>query len=530
MEKSARPDRFRRLEKERFDVVVIGAGMGGLTAAALLGRHGKSVLVIDRHYVAGGNATVFKRPGYEFDVGLHYIGDCGPGGIIPAILHAAGTAEVRMAPLDPDGFDTLIFPDFRFRVPAGWEAYRARLLEYFPSDRRGIDRYMAVLRQVQLLERLVRKPWMFPWIVPRASLALRSVNCTLGEFLDTCTRNPQLRAVLAAENGDYGQPPSRVSLVLHAGLMNHFFRQGAFYPEGGGQILSDRLANAIESHGGKILLNTHAVQVLVRDGRAIGVELENKHVGRRIVHASTVVSNADIKQTLLELIEPSHVSHSTRKKTRAYEMSPGLGIVYLGLTRDLRAEGLPNTNFFVSPGYDYEAAYAATRAGRFCHDPAVFLTSSSIKDPHNPKYAPDGITNLQVMSLAPSAPAAWGVSEEDFASGSYRKKESYRRHKEEYAETLLVQAERAIGGLRSQVAFQEVATPLTHRRYTWSTGGTSYGIALTPEQFLHRRPGPRTEIQGLILCGASTRTGHGIVGSMLSGVMAARACKVPVHL
>ena len=292
-----RADRFRRLPRESFDVVVIGAGIGGLTAAALLAKRGKSVLVVDQHYVPGGNATIFKRPGYEFDIGIHYVGQCGPGEAMPSILHAAGARGVEFAAMDPDGFDTLVFPELSFRVPRGIDAYRDRLVEHFPSEVRGIERYVDMLRQVHKLQGIAANPKAALSILPKALGALYWSRATLGAFFDTCTRDPLLRAVLAGESGDYGQPPSRASLLFHSALMLHYLESGGYYPKGGGQVMSDALADSIEESGGKVLLSTRALRIVVEGGRARGVEIENKHIGRRTVHAATVISNADINTT-----------------------------------------------------------------------------------------------------------------------------------------------------------------------------------------------------------------------------------------
>jgi phytoene dehydrogenase-like protein len=103
-------ERVATFDRDQYDVIVIGAGTGGLTAAALLARRGRSVLVVDSHYVPGGNASVFHRPHDTFDVGLHYVGDCGPGGSVQRILHA-GAGQVAFNELHPDGFDTICLPD-----------------------------------------------------------------------------------------------------------------------------------------------------------------------------------------------------------------------------------------------------------------------------------------------------------------------------------------------------------------------------------------------------------------------------------
>lgn len=520
MSTAPRTDRFRKLESDSWDVIVIGAGIGGLTAAALLAQRGKKVLIVDQHYVAGGNATIFKRPGYEFDVGLHYLGDCGPGESIPSILAAAGVHDVRFTQMDPDGFDTVVLPGLEFRVPRDIDRYRARLISTFPSERRGIDRYIDLLRGFEVVQRTAVRPSAALGALPKLLGPLRWLNGTLEGFLDTCTHDPQLRTVLAAESGDYGQPPSRASLTLHMMLMLHYLKSGGWYPEGGGQVMSDKLAESIERAGGKLLLSTLVERIVVENGRARGVVLSNKHLGTRTVKASTVIANADIKQVLLKLVEPDALASKTRKRASGWEMSPGLGAVYMGV----KPEALPserNTNYWIYPNLDIEAEYRRVFAQQFSDDPFAYVSIASLKDPTNPRLAPEGVVNLQLMSLAPNTAQAWGVTEQQLADGSYRKSERYAELKQQYTERLKRSAERALPGMSEHVVFEELSTPLTHSRYTLSSGGTSYGIALTPDQFLWKRPDAKTEIDGLLLCGASCRTGHGIMGAMMSGLTAA---------
>ncbi len=504
----SRPDRFRSLERDCFDVIIVGAGTGGLTTGALLTRFGKSVLVLDRHYVAGGNATVFRRRGYEFDVGIHYIGDCGPHGAVLRILRAAGVDGVTFREMDPDGFDTFLFPDFAFRVPKGFEAFRKRLVEHFPREAKGITRYVDALQAVRSFQGLgdsglltmMRTMW-------QARTVLRFANSTVASFLDSCTGDPRLRAVLTAHSGDYAEPPSRASLMTHASVTAGYLA-GAYYPEGGGQTLSNHLADAIERQGGKILLRAPVTKILVERGRAIGVEFDSHHLGRSTVRASVVISNADLKRTFLELIGTEFLKPKTVRRIQGYEMAPALGVVYLGIRRDLRAEGLPNTNFWVHPTYDLEPQYEEAREGRFHPRPSCFLFSSSLKDPGNRRAAPKGYSNLELVTVVPSQPEAWGTTVREMADGTYEQNPTYLRTKRELADRLLAAAERVVPGLRWDVDCCEVSSPMTHTRFTGSTGGTSYGLALIPKQFLFHRPGPATEIGGLYICGASAMAGQ----------------------
>ena len=518
------PDRFREYNTEKYDAIVVGAGIGGLTSAALLSKQGLSVLVVEMHYELGGCATVFDRKGkgqgYEFDVGLHYIGDCAPGGLIPRILTGAGVDDIKFLEQDPGGFDTLCFPDFQFRIPRGVDEFRQRLIEMFPSETSGIDRYIKLLKQVWGIMGIHSKPMTALRVLPQSLLALRYLNATVGEFLDTCTKDIKLRAVLTGQLGVYHQPPSRASLMGHAGVSMHFL-QGSFYPAGGGQVLSDRLAAAVEGKGNKILLRTKVKRILIENGRAIGVEFENNALGTRFAYAPNVISNADLKKTMLQLVGEEKLSDAVVKKTHGYEMSPAMGVVYLGVKRDFREEGMLNTNLRIYPGYNYESTYQDVVENKFSERPHVFVGNASLKDPDNPNVAPAGISNIQLMSVAPSSFEAWKISESEYGNGSYRMSESYNEVKERFAESLIRETERVIPGLSKDIVFKEVSTPITMMRYTDASNGTSYGMSLVPWQFLHRRPSARTEIKGLFLCGASLRSGHGIFGAMTSGVEAA---------
>jgi phytoene dehydrogenase-like protein len=519
---STRPDRFRDPVAAAYDAIIVGAGMGGLVTAALLARAGKRVLALDGHYVAGGNATVFRRKRFEFDIGIHYLGDCGPDGLIPTVLHACGVRGVRFRPMDGD-LEQLTFPDFDFAIPGDRAAFRKRLLARFPAERRGIERYFRFLAQVDRMQRtaLSGSRWRQVATALRSPLVLRYANRSLGDFLASCTTDPQLRAVLTAQNGTYAIAPARVSAILHAGLQNHYFTDGGWYPEGGAQVMSDRLAEAIEGAGGQIRLRARVTRIHVRDGHVTGVTFVNKHLGTTTVEAPVVVSNADLKRTVFELVGSVHFPPEAAERAARFEMALPLFVVFLGL--DVPASALPygNCNRWVFGGYDFDAEYAMVARGEMPERPFVYIATASHKDPDNPRLAPPGHCNVQVMTVVPPDPAFWGVDEQQLRDGTYVASEGYRFAKEQVTARVLAQAERAIPGLARHVVFKEAATPLTHTRYTGSTGGTSYGIAATPAQFLRGRPPARTPIGGLYLAGASTRAGHGIVGAMLSGVHAA---------
>ena len=515
---------------ERVDVAIIGAGMGGLTAGATLAKHGYRVAVFDAHYVAGGCCTQFARgkgdKAFRFDIGLHYIGDCGPEGMIPSMLRPLGI-ELDYIPMDPEGFDTLVFPDFTFKIPANVETYRQRLKQYFPKETKGIDRYVRFLLEIEHMAQQVARSRGKVTLrsglsaLLRARLAVRYQQSTMDPLLDSITRDPKLRAVILGQHGDYGLPPSEVSALLHAGLAMHYFK-GAYYPKGGGQIIADRLAECIEAHGGTVHLRRPIERILIENNRAVGIVTEAKrNEEAKTIHADLVISNADLKQTLDRLIGPSHLPSSWQRRSAGFKWGGAIFMTCLGVKADMAAKGMRATNYWQFDGYDMNAMY---REARQATEPLIngcYITSATLKDPNTPGHAPEGVNNIEVMSLVPGKAAYWNVDPHEVHSWRYKKQERYQELKARVEDNMIARLEALFPGTSEHIIFRESATPVTHSRYTRATDGTGYGLAATPDQFLQKRPGYRTPIKNLYLCGASTRAGHGVVGSMSSGQHAA---------
>jgi phytoene dehydrogenase-like protein len=499
------------------DVVVVGAGIGGLTCAAYLAQMGKRVIVVDRHSLAGGNATVFEHDGYEFDVGVHYLGDCEPGGAFSSMLDPLGI-EIEWNEIDPDGFDIYHFPDgMTFKVPRDIELFRQRLLDVFADEKECIDAYVETIREIDAELTAGKAP----------NLLLQHMDSTLGGFLADFEPSPRLRTLLAANHGVYAAPPDDSSLVMHAVVAMHYFK-GAFYPKGGGQVIADQLCETIRAHGGDIVLRTAVERIIIEDGRATGVELHApsperaKGVPDRI-DAPIVVSNADLKRTVFDLVGREHFPTDFVERVEGYAMALPIFVVYLVLDRDLAAEGFSSGNHFYCESDDIEGAYADLEAGTLGDQAMVFITLSSLKDPSNTRLCRPGQTNLQVMTLAPRDHSFWGVEGGPVAGEHYRKNAGYLARKQELRDAAIAAAAEVIPGLEESIVYEETATPITHERYTRSTGGTSYGIRCTQDQVLMRRPSFGTPIGGFFIVGASTMTGHGIAGTMSGGVACATA-------
>ncbi|PSR68658.1 phytoene dehydrogenase [Nocardia sp. MDA0666] len=496
-------------EPARWDAVVVGAGIGGLVCAGYLTACGYRVLVAEQHDVAGGNAHAFRRRrAYEFDVGVHYLGDCGPDGILPAILRGLGVRDrVDLRPMNFRGFDRLVLPNRTIDVPVGWEPYTAALCAAVPGESAGITACTQVLASVAAISRAALvDPNRAVQLARRYPDGPRWGRRSLTRLFDECRLSPVVRTVLSAQAGNYGAGPAQVTVATHATVQDHYLR-GAYYVDGGGQTLVAALVEAIEAYGGRVSTRK-AVRTIHTDGGVVsGVSFAD---GDR-ADSDLVISNADFRRTVLELCsDTAAFGVHELQRTASARMRHAWSVLYLGLATE--PPGLDGANLWYFDHEDIEHAYRRFETGSG-GPPFAFVSCASARPAQRPWACPPGHAGVQVMVPCAEPMMRWG---NDIR---YRRDPQYRLWKRHLTAELLTAAERALGPIIDDAVHVEVATPLTHRRYLRSTGGTPYGVA--DWGGIARRPETETGVNGLHVVGQSTRYGSGVAGAAISGIRCA---------
>lgn len=496
---------------ETWDAVVVGAGPGGLTCAAYLAANGKKVLVLEANQVVGGSTQVFRRAGnrFEFDVGTHYVGECGPGGRMQTALSGLGLTErIKWLRQRPEGHCQIMVPGKTFQTPTGWDTYLERLIAAFPEEEAGLRRCVAVMRIIAAGDRPRLRPLML----------LRWGVRPITTLMAACGLGADAQAVILAENGDYTWPPHRTPTAMHAGFLHHYLQAGAYYPRGGGQVIGAHLTDVIQTHGGRVRTKARVERILVEGGRAVGVRLR----GGEEIRAGVVVSAADFKRTWAELVGEEHLTRRLRRRLKGLEMTLPMFAVYVALDVDLRERDTPPLAW-VWPTNDVDGYYREVAAGRCPEQMPVGISCPTAKDPEGTHSAPPGYSTLELVSWAPREHEFWHVTSDPGDGDGYGRDERYLRLKEELTQRVLDTAELMIPDLRERMVFCEASTPITQERFTLSTGGSCYGIAPLLRNLGPFRPRVTTHIPGLFLAGGSTEHMFGINATIWGGMGTAAA-------
>jgi len=503
-----------------WNAIVIGSGMGGLTAAAALARCGQRVLVLEQHFTLGGMTQTFERQGFTFGTGLHYIGGCadapGAAGRFGRLLHWLGDGSLQFSPL-PQQFDVVRLLDanapggelrFAFGHPEADNI--ARLKALFPQDAAGLDQYAqdcktAASQAMQIfpLHALPRPvSTLMRWV--RGSTLEQAAQRTLAQAL-AGIHSPQLRQLLAARGGDYGLAPDEAPLLVHAIVIGSY-RHGAWYPVGGTRRMADSLAATVIAAGGELRTSATVQEIIVEGGRAMGVRLADGDELR----APVVVSAMGAGNTVDAL--PPEVATDWQAAIRAMPRSGTYLALYLGFEGDLRDAGIDGANHWIYRQGPEVLEWPDPTEG---DAPSMFVSFGSLND-----AAHSGGHTAELI-----VPASWEFFERWADSDLGNRPEDYAATKEWIEDSLLRQFGELFPALRQRVVFHEMATPLSHKGYARSAQGAMYGLKLTPERLLAPELHARSPLPGLFLGGQDVAS-LGIEGASMGGFMAA-ACIEP---
>ncbi len=500
-----------------YDVIVIGSGIGGLTSAALLAKiNHKKVLILEKHWIPGGLTHEFRRGDYHFDVGLHYVGEMQRGDLPRQVFDFISDGRLDWEKL-PTVFERFVYPDFTFEVADDEAAYTAALVKQFPDENAPIRAYFkAIHRAAAWSQRQFLRPVMPAWVQPFIRLSnlpgKKLALSTTRTILDKYFNDPQLKAVLASQWGDYGLPPADSAFAIHALIVHHFLN-GAWFPKGGSTRVARSILPVIEARGGRCLVNHEAVRILVHDNRAVGVAVETIKGARReslTFSAPIVISNVGADLTYNKLL-PASIPIPFLDELHRFRCACSAVTLYIGFKDDPRALGFNGENHWIFTGYDHDGLLHDTNALLEGRCRACYLSFPSLKNSDAKSATAEIICFTEYAHFTQWQDKPWR-----------NRGKAYDGLKRTIADGMVKLVESHYPGFSELIAFQELSTPLTIRNFTSREHGMMYGLPAVPARYGLDWLTPQTPVPGLYLSGSDV-CAVGIVGALMGGVSAAAA-------
>ncbi len=497
------------------DVIVIGSGAGGLSAALPLAQAGESVIVIEQHNVPGGLCHSFRKNGYRFSPGIHYVGQIGDGGSLREIYEGLGVADdLTFFEMNPDGYEHVRIGQESIDIPSGKQATIERFKQRFPADSKGIENYFflvdKICRQLPVVPE-TRTFLEFLTVPFRTREMGRYGLFSLKRTLDDRISDPLLKAFLSVQCGDHGLPPSRTPFALHAAVTGHYL-EGGYYPKGGGRAIPRAFVRALRKNKGQILLSASVEKIMMEKNKkgwqAIGVRLAD---GTEL-RAKKIISNASPRITYEQLVGREFLSNKLQRKLDQFTYTTAALVLYIATDLDLAGMGLDSGNYWYTPSHDIEAYYRQIQSTNIVdadESPGVFVGISSMKDPDSFRNGQHTIEAVSFISY--DVFKQWRHTEHN------NRPDDYYALKRKLTTSMLKTIEHIIPGISDHLIYCDLSTPLTNDHYVRSTNGSCYGTEKTLRQFGPFSFKGRSEINNLFLCGASTAA-HGLSGATASGL------------
>ena len=500
-------------EKDHWDAIVIGSGMGGMAAAAALSKVGHKVLLVEQYQTLGGLTHSFSFEGFQWDAGIHYLNCVAPGDREREILNWLSDTPIELASMGAvyDNLHIGEAPPLALSRP--YAAQARDLKDRFPDESEAIDAWMAALKEGWDAAHKVTSTRAMPEIVGHAlrwwhrHAIDRWCRRTTQEVIDEITDNPDLAAAFAAQWFDHGGRPSKASFALHALITGSYLESGAWYPKDGGAAFAEHILPTITKAGGEARAETRVETVLIEDGRVVGVRTAEGED----IRADTVISDIGARETVNHLLPANSGHQDWIDEINALPHSVAHFSLFVGFEGDIERAGATRSNHWIYPDGKVDVVWTDAPDSP---PPALFVSFASLKDPgHDPgpsqKYAGEIVTW-----------ADWSVVEKWAELEPGARGEDYRTFKARVEDTMFARFEAYFPELAKLVVFRNLSTPLTTRAITGHHKGAFYGIDTTPDRLMSEALQTQTPVPGLILAGQDV-VSPGIPGALWGGLLAA---------
>lgn len=497
-----------------YDVIIVGAGMGGLSAAAHLAVNDVKVLVLEQHDKVGGCTTNFQRGDFTFDSSLHQMAGGGPGKknrALYKLLEITGVGK-KVELIELPHFYRSIYPGVDITLPSNWKGFKDALKQKWPEEEEGIEKFHEIcssfMDELLSLKYMFRESGMKQFFI-KAMVPIRQRTLftwkdkTFKDLMDHCFKNEDIKAVVSQLWVYYGAPVPEQSALISMAATESYLGDGVWHIKGTSQALSDAYAERIRELGGEIKTDTLVTGITIKDGVATGVRTESGDT----YTSRYVVSNTDPYQLTYKLVGKEHFPDDYIERLKKLKPANSLYGVYLGLNIDLKKLGYHDTEIFYNTSKDSTVLYKHMMEGNF-KDGAVAITIYS--NYNDPIYAPSG--KSVVVLNAYSGIDAWPEYQSD----------AYYEMKDKKEEELINLAAKVIPELANpdNIEEKDAFTPHTIKRYTMNKGGIVYGFYLSPDQW--QKIPNNTPIDNVFITSSWSQAWHGVASAQVNGWRAAR--------
>ncbi len=479
--------------ESKFDVAIIGSGLGGLACGSILSQRGFKVCVLEKHYQIGGCLQDFKRKNVLFDTGMHYIGSYEDGQILNTLFRYFDIYDkIEVRKLDEDGFDNLHVGGKEFSVPQGIDRFKIKLIEHFPDDTEGINTYFEKILDIYNSVDVVN----LRHINSEEFGIKKGLDENVYDFVNSLTKNEELKNILCLMNSLYGGKKESASLFIHA-IINIFYLNSAWKLEKGGGQVAKAFRKVIEENGGCVYTNSKVTKLVCVNNEVQKVQLADKSV----VKADRYISNIDPLVTM-QMAEGANIRNAFVNRLKRQEQTTSCFCLYIVLKE--KTFVYQNSNVYY---YNGDSVWGLDEYDKDKWPQGYMLYLNESK--RHEGYA-ESLIVLSPMDFNEMYPWIETTIE--------NRGDSYLKMKKEKAEKLIQLLQKKYENINECIDTCYTSSPLTYRDYTGVREGAMYGSLTDSRHPFTSQIFPKTRLKNLFLTGQNINM-HGILGVSIGAIL-----------